>query len=315
MESTIDLNLHVQYTVNVNVEYFRNIRSKTSKVDVLNPNIVPVHLQLREGDYVQKYTIELSTNPAWVTTSNIENKKGATNSINNIKGNSNNGNHNNENSNDGNGNEIDGSDILAGIQSGSIEIQIIDTCSQRTTDGTESELEVLNINQQPSRITSFVINGTQETPLTNWSTRHTPIIKREINIRTYDNVRQNKNQITKCFLRHYITPTNGIYTKWDVALVVGSRDRIPWEAADSKLSETVDVVEETNEMDATKRHPLSGILIGKMSKIDLREYSSEGAAREWSTVVDISIHPSSFKPVSWSLSRSPLSKTPKQIFF
>ena len=273
MESTVDLNLHVQYTVNVNVEYFRNIRSKTSKVDVLNPNIVPVHLQLREGDYVQKYTIELSTNPAWVTTSNIENKKGNTNSINNSKGNSNNGNNNNENSNDGNGNEIDGNDILAGIQSGSIEIQIIDTCSQRTTDGTESELEVLNINQQPSRITTFVINGTQETPLTNWSTRHTPIIKREINVRTYDNVRQNKNQITKCFLRHYITPTNGIYTKWDVALVVGSRDRIPWEAADSKLSEMVDVVDETNEMDATKRHPLSGILIGKMSKIDLRKYS------------------------------------------
>ena len=35
--------------------------------------------------------------------------------------------------------------------------------------------------------------------------------------------------------------------------------------------------------------------------------SSEGAAREWSTVVDISIPPSSIKPVSLSLSRSPLS--------
>ena len=36
--------------------------------------------------------------------------------------------------------------------------------------------------------------------------------------------------------------------------------------------------------------------------------SSEGAAREWSTVVvvDISIPPPSFKPVSWCLSRSPL---------
>ena len=42
---------------------------------------------------------------------------------------------------------------------------------------------------------------------------------------------------------------------------------------------------------------------------------SEGAAREWSTVVDISIPPPSFKPVSLSLSRSPLSKTPKQVFF
>ena len=33
---------------------------------------------------------------------------------------------------------------------------------------------------------------------------------------------------------------------------------------------------------------------------------SEGAAREWSTVVDISIIPFSFKPVSMSLSRSSL---------
>ena len=40
--------------------------------------------------------------------------------------------------------------------------------------------------------------------------------------------------------------------------------------------------------------------------------------REWSTVVYISIHPPSFKPVSLSLSRFPLSKTPKtpkQVFF
>ena len=45
------------------------------------------------------------------------------------------------------------------------------------------------------------------------------------------------------------------------------------------------------------------------------EYSSERAEREWSTVVDISIPPPSLEPVSLSLSRSPLSKTPKQIFF
>ena len=36
---------------------------------------------------------------------------------------------------------------------------------------------------------------------------------------------------------------------------------------------------------------------------------------EWSTVVDISIAPHSLKLVSLSLSRSPLSKTPKQVFF
>ena len=49
--------------------------------------------------------------------------------------------------------------------------------------------------------------------------------------------------------------------------------------------------------------------------INIGKYSSEGAAREWSTVVDISIPPPSFKPVSWSLSRSPQSKIPKQVFF
>ena len=45
------------------------------------------------------------------------------------------------------------------------------------------------------------------------------------------------------------------------------------------------------------------------------EYLSEGAAREWSTVVKIFIPPPSFKPVTLSLPRSPLFKTPKQVFF
>ena len=48
---------------------------------------------------------------------------------------------------------------------------------------------------------------------------------------------------------------------------------------------------------------------------DEGKYSSEGAAREWSTVVSISISPPSFKPLSLYLSCSPLSKTPKQVFF
>ena len=39
-------------------------------------------------------------------------------------------------------------------------------------------------------------------------------------------------------------------------------------------------------------------------------------SRIWkSIVVDISITPPSFKPVSLPLSRSPLSKTPKHVFF
>ena len=48
---------------------------------------------------------------------------------------------------------------------------------------------------------------------------------------------------------------------------------------------------------------------------ELGKYSSERAAREWSTVVDISIPPPSFKLVSLSSPRSPLSKTPKQVIF
>ena len=42
---------------------------------------------------------------------------------------------------------------------------------------------------------------------------------------------------------------------------------------------------------------------------------SERAAREWSTVVDIYTKPPSFKLVSLSSPRSPLSKTPKQVIF
>ena len=47
-----------------------------------------------------------------------------------------------------------------------------------------------------------------------------------------------------------------------------------------------------------------------------KSIQSEGASiANGSTVVDISITPPYFKPVSLSLSRSPLSKTPKQVFF
>ena len=55
--------------------------------------------------------------------------------------------------------------------------------------------------------------------------------------------------------------------------------------------------------------------LGGVSVPLLGKYLSEGAAREWSTVVDISIPPSSFKLVSLSSPRSPLSKIPKQVFF
>ena len=46
-----------------------------------------------------------------------------------------------------------------------------------------------------------------------------------------------------------------------------------------------------------------------------KKVSIQAKEREWSTVVDISIPPPSFKPVSLSFSRFPLSKTPKQVFF
>ena len=56
-------------------------------------------------------------------------------------------------------------------------------------------------------------------------------------------------------------------------------------------------------------------VLSQVTKLQTSEYLSKGAAREWSTVVNIFIHPPSFKPVSLSLSRSSLSKTPKQVFF
>ena len=45
------------------------------------------------------------------------------------------------------------------------------------------------------------------------------------------------------------------------------------------------------------------------------KYLSEGAAREWSTVVDISIKPPSFQHVPLPPPRSPLSKTLKHVIF
>ena len=46
------------------------------------------------------------------------------------------------------------------------------------------------------------------------------------------------------------------------------------------------------------------------------KYSSERSEhREWSTVVDISTPPPSFKSISLYFSRFPLSKTPKEVFF
>ena len=65
---------------------------------------------------------------------------------------------------------------------------------------------------------------------------------------------------------------------------------------------------------ATQRRKLAKLEAERILKED-GKYSSEGAAREWSTVVDISTKPPSFKPVSLSSPRSPLSKTPKQVFF
>ena len=64
---------------------------------------------------------------------------------------------------------------------------------------------------------------------------------------------------------------------------------------------------------AQHRRDLEFVQVQK--KRDEGEYLSEGAAREWSTVVDISIKPPSFKLVSLSSPRSPPFKTLKQVFF
>ena len=230
MEPTYDILLHVQYTININVPYF-HVRNREldsnrnvveSNVDVVNP-FVPVHLRVIEGDPYQQYTVEFSSNPLWVTGDSLF----------------------------GYDRPSDG----AGLRGGRITVQIIDTCSQDVdsgevqgdggggggggaeagTQGGATELEVLNLNGRPSTVTTLVIDGEDEKPLSNWTTIHAKPIVRSIQVRTYDNIIQEERggyrgekQIRRCQLRHYVTPTNGKYDKWDVALVVGSRDRVPW---------------------------------------------------------------------------------------
>ena len=69
--------------------------------------------------------------------------------------------------------------------------------------------------------------------------------------------------------------------------------------------------QEVNAIERTSKNGTNTFTI----KTTTGKYLSEGAAREWSTVVDISITHPSFKRVPWSSPRSPLSKTPKQVFF
>ena len=59
----------------------------------------------------------------------------------------------------------------------------------------------------------------------------------------------------------------------------------------------------------------AGQFHGDILDLSSGKYSSERAAREWSTVVDIYIEPPSFKLVLLSSPRSPLSKTPKHVIF
>ena len=185
------------------------------------------------GDPSQEYTLELSTNPSYITTSD-------------------NGGHH------------------------SITVQIMDTCSSftQTNKNVESEIELLNLqnnsltvhtihinslpNQSTTTIASSALAATTpaattpaattsptvpsssfnslDAPLSLWNTTLTVPVVHHLQIRTYDNIVQNKKINKKhiedhfqCLLRHFITPTNGNYDKWDVALVVGSRDRVKWQ--------------------------------------------------------------------------------------
>ena len=64
----------------------------------------------------------------------------------------------------------------------------------------------------------------------------------------------------------------------------------------------------------TASSSLSSSSLSSSPKVSIQAKRASIAYME-SAVVDISIHPPSFKPVSLSLPRSPLSKTPKQVFF
>jgi hypothetical protein len=248
-ELLVDVPLHVQFTVNIKVPLFR-VRKRQRTNDILNP-FVPIHMNLREGGIAQTYTVEMSTNPIWVTSSTTDRKAQQ------------------EEEDVGFGRSL----ISAGKKGGSITIQIIDTCSEQTSDK-DAEIERLSINNQASTVIKIVINGTMEVPLTNWTTKHAPMVVRHFDIKTYDNVEQNIEQ--KCQLIHFITPTNGVYNKWDVALVLGSRDRVEWERV------ATDVEDDVSSTTSTQRHYPSGTLPNTMPTIKLPIHLSDDE-NQWIT--------------------------------
>ena len=227
MESSVDLLLHVQYTVNIGVPWFHVKKKPTLKsidsshssngnseegstndfqiIDIVNPAL-PVHLHVKEGDPYQEYTLELSTHPTWVTTAAAA--AAATTS--------------------------DGTtDGATAASSGAITVQITDTCSSL---GDSKEVEILSINNEPCTVYTIHINNEttainhQLTTVPLWNTTLTYPIRYKLQLRTFDNVVQNGAQPTiPCLIRHFVTPTNGNYDKWDVALVIGSRDRVKWQ--------------------------------------------------------------------------------------
>ena len=83
-----------------------------------------------------------------------------------------------------------------------------------------------------------------------------------------------------------------------------------WDGRLDRMASAVIMLMETLS-DPQFSHKFDFSIVGHSGKYSKRRSEH----REWSTVVKISIPPPSFKPVSMSLSRSLVSKTPKQVFF
>lgn len=220
LEVTADVLLHVQYTINIGIPYY-HVKTRDTirrgqesnrmvnihyENDIINP-FIPVHLNILEGDPYQEYTIEFSTNPSMVT-----NDSGITIQI------------------------IDTCSIsennkeyeLLNIQNESLTVHTINIKKNHTSSiaGSESDNSlIMKSSSYSSSFTSKVILSNVPT----WNTTITKPIIHHIQVRTYDNVIQNDQSRMRCLLKHFITPTNGNYNKWDVALVLGSRERVKWQ--------------------------------------------------------------------------------------
>jgi hypothetical protein len=113
-----------------------------------------------------------------------------------------------------------------------ILVQVIDTCSRRVVRNSltriglrDSELERLHMNGDYATLRPFFLTP-KLTPSRHWTTTRVKYGVYPMEMRTLNNVMQ--DGALNCSVRHILAPADGNFSSWDVALVLGSRDRIEW---------------------------------------------------------------------------------------